>query len=609
MTDSTGQHFPFEVILKKMYDLQHYYVRSMNAIRKLGTQVKESSKAPTADVSAVDQALRLRDSIDAVIDILGEHLAQPEVGEGLRLLEDAFKAANMKERQGTAAAIKLARKVIPDQIPANPDPAMGKRLWQALRTLDLGDDPMASFGYTLEHLAKVLAAAAADEPIPKAPSAVKYEPPPIKLENLMSIISTSLYHNFRSALATKAFRETEGERWPVADLSTAKGTMKALAQLRPDPLDVEPYLDTAELELWQARMRENVMAMDDLTADVLDVISAVWLKQATHPEAMATVTADDFLRLRGLQPRPNGEGRRGGFTEEQRRLIAKHIAILANTWISVAEMDVIQEVQTKTGIRRKKTKWRGESRGVVVSGRVGQVRVDGTLDTFAWRVRPGDVFAKFLFGPGRQTALLSQKALQYHPDKQRWEKRLTRYLAYLWRIRQGSGTYMDPIKVSTLLEAVKEPVYEPKPTRTKERLEKALDTLQADHVIAGWQYVDADESIVGTRGWAAKWLEWQVLIEPPQEILEHYATIKPQPAAKALPTPKPTTDVTTLNGEFDLTKLRAYREARGLTLLQMAEETGVSAPTLSRIERTGKASKAIVKRLEKWFAENYGPER
>ena len=192
--------------------------------------------------------------------------------------------------------------------------------------------------------------------------------------------------------------------------------------------------------------------MDDLTADVLDIISAEWLKQASHPEAMVVLTADDFLRHRGINPKKGGTGRRGGYHNHLRQEIARHIDILTNTWIRVFEREVTVVSEGKRGPERKRVKWAGESRAIIVSSRVGPVNPSGDIEPRAWKIRPGDVFAQFLIGPGRQTALVSQMALHYDPYRQYWEKRITRFLAYLWRIRGGRNDYLAPISVEALLQ-------------------------------------------------------------------------------------------------------------------------------------------------------------
>jgi DNA-binding XRE family transcriptional regulator len=416
-------------------------------------------------------------------------------------------------------------------------------------------------------------------------------------KELLNVDNAALYHKLREALATKHFQRSEGERWPAADLATEKKTVRATAQLRPHPKDVEPILTNSELDTWQERMAQHVLAMNDLTADVLDVISAVWLQQAQHHEAMANVTADDFLRLRGLQAKKSGTGRRGGYWDEQRQEISRQISILANLWITVAEMEVTEEVEGKKGRYRKRTKWRGASKAVVVSSIFGPVTEDDTMEPYIWRVRPGDVFAKFLFGPGRQTALLSQKALEYDPYRQKWEKRLARYLAWQWRNRQGKGTYLQSFSVETLLKAISVTVDENNPLKTKERLEKALDNLHRDHVTAGWQYERAYEELVGQKGWWKAWLQWKILIEPPQTIMDHYATIKNAEVKlpKALLGEQDT-------GETMKEKIRQTRKARRLTQLQAAEKLEISANYLAMIERGIKTpSEQLKRKIIKWM--------
>jgi len=85
------------------------------------------------------------------------------------------------------------------------------------------------------------------------------------------------------------------------------------------------------------------------------------------------------------------------------------------------------------------------------------------------------VFAHFLAGPGRQTALLSAKALQYDPYRQTWEKRLTRYLSWQWRCEAHTGNYLQPFAVATLLTAIGYPVNRRRLTWQRDRLEKTPD--------------------------------------------------------------------------------------------------------------------------------------
>ncbi len=339
-------------------------------------------------------------------------------------------------------------------------------------------------------------------------------------KEFIEISSSQLYHNFGDRISTGNFEMVPDEKWPVADLSSK--VLKSKAYIMPDR--DEPVLGETALVDLQEAMRKKVTDLakqGDIAADVFDIVTAKWLKEAKHFEAMVNITADDFLKARGLLPKTSGTGRRGGFRDFQRKEIQQQIDILSYTWVTVEEMDIVEEIKGK----RKLTKWRGESKAIALTSRFGQVRVDGSTDAFAWRLRPGDVFAKFLFGPGRQTALLSQKALNYDPYRQKWEKRLARYLAWIWRI--SSGRTQEGLLVKTLISAAGMKTNTARPARTRERLEEALDRLQADQVITAWQYDFIDENIASKRGWWQEWEECKIMITAPAGITEQYKKIKP----------------------------------------------------------------------------------
>ncbi len=337
-------------------------------------------------------------------------------------------------------------------------------------------------------------------------------------KDFVEIASSQLYHNFRDRIATGSFEMTEEEKWPVADLSSK--VLKSKAYIMPDR--DEPIMgdNLRELQEMMASKVTDLAKEGDIAADVFDIITAKWLREAKHYEAMVTLAADDILKARGLMPRPGGSGRRGGFRETQRKEIQQKIDVLSYTWVTVEEMEIVELVKGK----RKVTKWRGESKAIALTSRFGQIRLDGSTDAFAWRLRPGDVFAKFLFGPGRQTALLSQKALNYDPYRQKWEKRLARYLAWIWRI--SSGRTQEGLLVKTLLDASNMEINKARPSRTRERLEEALDRLQADSVITAWQYETFDENMTAKRGWWRTWLDCKIIITAPASILKQYKKIK-----------------------------------------------------------------------------------
>lgn len=337
------------------------------------------------------------------------------------------------------------------------------------------------------------------------------------MTDLLVMANSPVHYGFRSALARGVF-EDEERGWPAADIS--QSTFQGKAYFK------EPVSITAtdeELKALQESMREKVLGLGkhgDLCADIFDIITAKWLSKAKHEHDTVKIRADEFLLARGLRARLREGGKRGGFEEEQRKAIAEQIEYLDQAWVTVKEMEVIRE--TESG-KRKKEKWREDKKALVIEGIFGQQRLDGSLTAYQWEVKPGGVFAPFLYGPGRQTALLSCKALQYDFYRQKWEKRIARYLAWLWRINRGNKK--EALRAETLLEAASMKIDKNRPSRTRDRLHKALDQLKEDGVITDWKE-DTDKNLTARRGWWRQWLESKITITAPKEIIQHYEQIE-----------------------------------------------------------------------------------
>jgi predicted XRE-type DNA-binding protein len=255
-------------------------------------------------------------------------------------------------------------------------------------------------------------------------------------------------------------------------------------------------------------------------------------------------------------------------------------------------MEVIEP--DEKGKRRRSRKSGVESRAIVVSARAGQLNLGGRIEPDRYRGRLGPLFASSVFGTWRQTALVSIKALGYDSYRHLPEKRLTRYLSWQWRIRQGGGNYLQPYEVATLLANAGMNISKKNPIQTKERLEKALETLVADCIVSGWQYCEGwNEAIVGSRGWTEQWKDWRVVVEPPQDIIDHYKTI---------PTMESTTPKTLpVNGKAIGERLQAALATLSITQLQAAEDIGINQATLSRVIRGKTPSPVILKKIVTWL--------
>ncbi len=412
---------------------------------------------------------------------------------------------------------------------------------------------------------------------------------PLLRDGHLTVMSSAHYHALREALYKNTFRRAEGTPWPTARLE--KGRALGEAQLRPPVADAQSLLAPEEVERWANIMWKQREELSDLDADALDALSAIWLHQARDVGDRAVADVDRLLAMRSIKPKRGGQGRRGGYEAEQRAEMMRALSHIQNLWVNIAEVEVYEE---DAGRRRKATKQTLQSRPFVITDRVGQLQLNGYMDVRKFVFRPGEVFAAFLMGPGHQVALLSAKALKYDPYRNKREKRLARYLSWQWRTKARSGEYMRPYRVATLLEAVGEEPNPSKPSRTRDRLEQALDTLKADEVIADWQYDRWDEAIAERRGWAEEWLQATVLVEPPQAVLDQYQHLeRPAPPAPELPAPVTLGD-----------RIKVRRVHAGLSQMQAAEDLGVSQGYFNKLEK-GRAnpSNEVARRIRDWLGE------
>lgn len=331
------------------------------------------------------------------------------------------------------------------------------------------------------------------------------------IDGYLPVMSSAHYQAVREALYLNTFVRHEDSPWPTARL--AVGPTGGQAQLRPPGVDGQ-FVPADQLEGWAALMWRQRDKLSDLDADALDAMSALWLSQARSAQDRAIGDVDGLLTMRGIQPRARSEGQRSGFRKEQRHEMQQALAHIQNLWLDIAD------VEDESGVRRGL-----QSRAFVITDRYGVTDRSGTMvDMERFIFQPGRVFAQFLIGAGQQSALLSAKALKYDPYRQTWEKRLSRFLSWQWRL-YDSGARPQPYQVETLLDACGVTVNARFPHRTRDRLEQALDTLQRDEIIAAWQYEDWDEAATGQRGWRDLWLGTTLHIAPPSAVVAYYAAL------------------------------------------------------------------------------------
>jgi hypothetical protein len=432
-----------------------------------------------------------------------------------------------------------------------------------------------------------------------APAACVAVPPPSPAPGLLLpeqhiVLNPAHYHAIREILAHNTFTRSEETPWPTAPIAT--GPARGIVQLRPVTLETQDWMSPEETDRWAARMWEQRKELSDLDADALDALCALWLTHAQRIDEDVVGDIDALLAIRGLQPKRNGAGEAGGYRPEQRVAMWNAVLHVQNLWVHLSAMEVYQRLGIRPRRRRHQpTEEVVQSRVFGMTDRLGHLRPDGFFEVEKFFFRPGKVFAHFLFGTGRQTALLAAQALRYDPVQQTWEKRLARYLSYQWRCKAHGGNLLQPFKVASLLAAVGATLNTHHPGRTRARLEQALEILLRDRIIAAWQYDRWDEACITRRGWGKVWLHATILIEPPESVRQHYQHLARHEERAPLALPA----ALTLGA-----RLQQRRQHLGLTLLQAAEQLDVSPSYLHRLEQgqRGKRLPAQLRqRLETWL--------
>jgi len=403
---------------------------------------------------------------------------------------------------------------------------------------------------------------------------ISKETKPKTRDGHVTVMSPAHYQALREAIAHNSFERIDGSPWPTAALK--QGGHIGQAQLIPPYLDGQCALSPEETQTWSELMWKHREQLSDLDVDVLDILSAIWLQTAKSTKDDALVDLNDLLELRGLNQRKNGSGSQGTYRAEQRAEIFQSVVHIQNLWLNMAQMEVM--VQTGGGRPRKKLQTI-QSRAFVITDRLGQLRLDGCVDVEKFLFRPGKVFGHFLFGPGRQTALLSAKALQYDPYRQTWEKRLTRFFSWHWKHVSAPDSEPYPYKVSALLEAAGQELQSRYPGRTRDRLECALETLLKDQVISRWEYLEWVDA--NTRGWGESWAETLINVQAPVFV---------QKQLRRKTQPKPMIEPHKLYVLEDFPKrLRAARQKFQLSQSEVSEHFKITQAYLSKLE-TGRSS-------------------
>jgi DNA-binding XRE family transcriptional regulator len=435
----------------------------------------------------------------------------------------------------------------------------------------------------------------AEQRKPAASSATRSTP------ELVSIPNDAIYYNYRKAISGRvAPKRVEDSRYPQAQLEIYKPN-DGLLQLGPGPNldrvmllssheDSAPSLFLSDPRTWitpddedniAKAMRDKWQGLSEIEADTLDSILAIILKRRARGDnrEIMLVWVDDVLRMRGLKLKPGGKGGHGGYTQEQRTQVIAALAPIHNSVLHVKTL-----IYTEKGKRRQLYDQTGRPLYFMDFVSQGALKTPGAIpDVKGFYVAVGPILDAHI----RQTALLSTLALKYHVIHLLWEKRLIRYFDHIWRNRRHRGDYLKPITISTILrEALDIESY-----RADERnhFASALRKLHRDGAIKNWKYGRQD----------GLWQEWTIIVEPPDEIIRHYAeSTEPSPVTVNV---KRSSGLQ-IPGE-DLfavaERIHAKREELHLSQRSLAKQLRIPQATLSRVE-CGRARPP--KALEEWLA-------
>ncbi len=265
---------------------------------------------------------------------------------------------------------------------------------------------------------------------------------------------------------------------------------------------------------------QRVLSLDDSKVNTFLICLGKWLVDTAGGARGLTKTrvhVADILSFRGLKKEPHG-----GYKRTQKEEAKQDILALNSIWVRSVEKVFIG---------------RGKSENRAIDSRLLEVAIEsnpdlfGGFEPFAFRIAPGDWAAHYLGEHNRQIATLLRPVMRYDPAKQRLAMRIGIYLATQWRIRAKTENYEQPWSVATLLNGAFVELPTANLDRFRQQFEQALDRLQSDNVISGWEYVK--DTQLPVRKWFGHWLEWGVKITPVEAAIENYADI-PQRRREAI---------------------------------------------------------------------------
>lgn len=119
----------------------------------------------------------------------------------------------------------------------------------------------------------------------------------------------------------------------VSEIVDNKGELRGTAELRKESIEMR---DAEQAALWLQLVESTLNAFDELTADLLDIISHMWVLQERDEDGYIEFHSDEVLKLRHDSP----DSKPLIIRERDRFKIMKRVAALSSIWISMRENSV-----------------------------------------------------------------------------------------------------------------------------------------------------------------------------------------------------------------------------------------------------------------------------
>lgn len=326
------------------------------------------------------------------------------------------------------------------------------------------------------------------------------------------------YHIIRDMMTNPhKFSNLDGEEGEMEYRRTDKnGNTKLLARIKND--DQEWFVEnwTGEEQQQWKRLRNVLSSMDEMTADVFDVICFLFLHAPRDENGYIYLNSYDVFKLRKVESVMDHDSTELQVKERDRLNIMSRVKAIANIWVNLNEGSAVQ-IESESGEALDLyafEKLLDIGRVYVAYNKKGKM-----VGIQACQIKPTPLFSKILLETKR-LGVLDLSALEFHPIREKYEKRLTRYLTIQWFIRSVGRKVTSPFKVSTLVEEMQLEHGGFRGVGFIDRFVETLENLQKHHILKEWEFIDGlDYDIVKKRNWRERFLEKRIKLMPAEGII------------------------------------------------------------------------------------------